>query len=230
MEQFLAPHTNRTTRGAGPLSLLDRFDHQIVSLLLTEADDPVDARVLDAAAELIGHDGEQGVTMHAIAVQSGVSRATVFRRFGTKNVVINRVILRELRKFVLGALEAIDESTGPAAAIAELLTHAIQFSRVNPAFRRLVADDPQRLVNFSRSSELGAMDLARALIVGVLVNTESEFELPVDAIDLADIVCHLAIAYALVPDSSMDVEDTVQFQKVFLRLISPALQAQRDSE
>ncbi|MEU9808524.1 helix-turn-helix domain-containing protein [Mycobacterium sp. NPDC050853] len=193
-------------------------------------DDPVDARVLDAAAELIGRDGEQGVTMRAIAAHSEVSRATVFRRFGTKNVVVNRVILRELRKFVLGTLAAIDEGVGPAAAIAELLTHAIQFSRVNPAFRRLVADDPQRLVNFSRSSELGAMDLARALVATVLVTSEPGSALPIDAIHLADIVCHLAIAYALVPDSSMDVEDTVEFQQVFLRLVGPALGAHRDTD
>ncbi|MFA4081414.1 TetR/AcrR family transcriptional regulator [Mycobacteroides salmoniphilum] len=191
--------------------------------MLAEVDDPVDARVLDAAAELIGRDGEQGVTMHAIAAHSAVSRATVFRRFGTKNVVVNRVILRELRKFVLGTLAAIDESTGPAAAIAELLTHAIRFSRVNPAFRRLVADDPQRLVNFSRSSDLGAMDLARALVASVLLSTASGSTLPIDAIHLADIVCHIAIAYALVPDSSMDMEDTAQFQQMFLQLLGPAL-------
>lgn len=193
-------------------------------------DDPVDARVLDAAAELIGRDGEQAVTVRAIATHSEVSRATVFRRFGTKNVVVNRVILRELRKFVLGTLAAIDEGAGPAAAIAELLTHAIRFSRVNPAFRRLVADDPQRLVNFSRSSELGAMDLARVLVATVLVTTGPESKLPIDAIHLADIVCHMAIAYALVPDSSMDMEDTLQFQRVFLQLIGPALGAQRESE
>lgn len=211
------------------LSLLDRFDHQIVAGLL-EADDPVDARVLDSAAELIGRDGEQRVTMRAIATHSGVSRATVFRRFGTKNVVVNRVILGELRKFVLGALAAIDENAGPAAALAELLTHAIQFSRVNPAFRRLVADDPQRLVNFSRSSESGAMDLARAFVATVLAATAPEARLPIDAMHLADIVCHLAISYALVPDSSMDVGDAEQFQRVFLRLIGPALGTQRDSE
>lgn len=168
--------------------------------------------------------------MRAIATHSEVSRATVFRRFGTKNVVVNRVILRELRKFVLGTLAAIDEGAGPAAAIAELLTHAIRFSRVNPAFRRLVADDPQRLVNFSRSSELGAMDLARVLVATVLVTTGPESKLPIDAIHLADIVCHMAIAYALVPDSSMDMEDTLQFQRVFLQLIGPALGAQRESE
>lgn len=168
--------------------------------------------------------------MHAIAAHSGVSRATVFRRFGTKNVIVSRVILRELRKFVLGTLAAIDENAGPAAAIAELLTHAIQFSRVNPAFRRLVADDPQRLVSFSRSRELGAMDLARALVATVLVTTEPEAELPIDSVHLADIVCHLAIAYALVPDSSMALEDGAQFQQAFLRLIGPALGAQRDAE
>ncbi|MUM17014.1 MULTISPECIES: TetR/AcrR family transcriptional regulator [unclassified Mycobacteroides] len=209
---------------------MDRFDNQIVSLLLAETDDPVDARVLDAAAELIGRDGEQSVTMGEIATHSKVSRATIFRRFGTKNVVVNRVILRELRKFVLGTLEAIDDGAGPATAIAELLTHAIRFSRVNPAFRRLVADDPQRLVNFSRSSELGAMDLARALVATVLVTSEPESELPIEAVHLADVVCHLAIAYALVPDSSMDVEDTAEFQQVFLRLVGPALGAHRDNE
>lgn len=223
MEQLRAPQNDSTNPRSRTLSLLDRFDHEIVALLLAEVDDPVDARVLDAAAELIGRDGEQGVTMHAIAAHSAVSRATVFRRFGTKNVVVNRVILRELRKFVLGTLAAIDESTGPAAAIAELLTHAIRFSRVNPAFRRLVADDPQRLVNFSRSSDLGAMDLARALVASVLLSTASGSTLPIDAIHLADIVCHIAIAYALVPDSSMDMEDTAQFQQMFLQLLGPAL-------
>lgn len=163
--------------------------------------------------------------MRALAAQSGVSRATIFRRFGTKNVVVNRVILRELRTFVVDLLQTIDETAGPAAAIAELLASAVQFSRVNPAFRRLVADDPQRLVQFSRAPELGAMELARSLVAGILLATKSSASSPTDEVHLADLVCHLAIAYALVPDSSMDVAGTTELRDTFLRLIEPAFDA-----
>lgn len=209
--------------------MLDRIEEHPFAMLLNEADDPIDARVLDAAAGLIGDRGERNVTMSHIVLQSGVSRATIFRRFGTKSAVVNRVILRELRKFVVELLQTIEVSAGPAVALADLLSQAVRFSRVNPAFRRLVADDPQQLVDFSRSQELPAMDLARALVASIIAETDRSARSPMDNVDLADLVCHLAIAYALVPDSSMDVAGTDELRESFLALIGPAFEGRRKS-
>lgn len=206
---------------------MDRFEEHPFAVLLNEVDDPIDARVLDAAAELIGDCGERNVTMPHIVERSGVSRATIFRRFGSKNAVVNRVILRELRKFVVELLQTIEVSAGPAAALADLLTQAVRFSRVNPAFRRLLADDPRKLVDFSRSQELPAMELARALVASIIAETDRAARSPVDNVDLADLVCHLAIAYALVPDSSMDVAGTDELRESFLALVGPAFAGRR---
>lgn len=209
--------------------MLDRFEEHPFAVLFNEVDDPIDARVLDAAAELIGDCGERNVTMPHIVDRSGVSRATIFRRFGTKGTVVNRVILRELRKFVVELLRTIEVSAGPAVALADLLAQAVRFSRVNPAFRRLLADDPQKLVDFSRSQELPAMELARALVARIIAETDRPARSPVDNVDLADLVCHLAIAYALVPDSSMDVAGTDELRESFLALVGPAFEGRRKS-
>ena len=183
------------------------MEAQLFLELIGADDDPTDACVLEAAAELIGERGERAVTMTDIGERSGVARATIFRHFGSKQAVIDRTLQRELRKFVVDLITASAECESRSDTLAELIVLAVVFAHTNPAVRRLVDAEPERLVQFARSATpVEPMVIARALISGLV----KRFQTPNDRLDVehvADLVAHLAIAYALVPNSSMDLAD-----------------------
>lgn len=212
----------RSRRRSKLLSPLNIEEAQVFTLLFSAEEDSVDVRVLDAATELIGRDGERNTTMDGIAAASKVSRATIFRRFGSKQAIIDRVLLRELRVFVADLMEAASTTGSPPAALAELLVRAVRFSHTNPVVRRLITAEPERLVYFARSQEPSFMALARILVAAILDGFRDSPGDSVDRAHLADVVCHLAISYALVPNSSMDLQDDAQMREVFTRVIAPS--------
>lgn len=193
---------------------------QLFLQLIGADEDPTDAAVLEATAELIGERGERAVTMTDIGERSGVARATIFRHFGSKQAVIDRTLQRELRKFVVDLITASAECESRSDTLAELIVHAVVFAHTNPAVRRLVDAEPERLVQFARSAKpVEPMAIARALISGLV----KRFENPTDRLDIqhvADLVAHLAIAYALVPNSSMDLADEDRLRTTMRALLS----------
>ncbi|WP_418005147.1 TetR/AcrR family transcriptional regulator [Mycobacterium sp. PDNC021] len=193
---------------------------QLFVELIAAEDDAVDARVLDAAAELIGEYGEHVVTMTDIGEHSGVGRATIFRRFGSKQTVIDRMLQRELRKFVVDLINASAECETRSDVLTELLVQAVSFARTNPVVRRLVASEPERLVQFARSEESASMLIARALILGLVKRFEAASTAPHEMEHVADVVAHLAIGYALVPNSSLDLSDEDHLRRTIGTILS----------
>jgi AcrR family transcriptional regulator len=193
---------------------------QLFVELIAAEDDAVDARVLDAAAELIGEYGEHVVTMTDVGERSGVGRATIFRRFGSKQTVIDRMLQRELRKFVGDLINASAECETRSDVLTELLVQAVSFARTNPVVRRLVASEPERLVQFARSEESASMLIARALILGLVKRFEGASTAPHEMEHVADVVAHLAIGYALVPNSSLDLSDEDHLRRTIGTILS----------
>jgi AcrR family transcriptional regulator len=78
-------------------------------------------RVLDAAAELVAEDAFHTATMDDLARRSGVSRATVFTRFGSKLGVLEALSLRCAGGPEMRALREAQEVGDPIAAVEALL-------------------------------------------------------------------------------------------------------------
>jgi len=60
------------------------------------ADDPTTAAILDAAGELLGRYGLGRWSMDDVATRAGVGRATVYRRFTSREEVVNATLARDL--------------------------------------------------------------------------------------------------------------------------------------
>jgi len=80
--------------------------------------DPTDARILDATLRLASEYGEQRLTIDQVARQSRVARATIFRRFGSKDALIARMHeqVQLLQDLCAGAVEMTqaEETVSPA--------------------------------------------------------------------------------------------------------------------
>src|SRR5437764_209623 len=81
------------------------FDPEVAT-----AEDTMAARVLDAALELVAGSGFRHLTMDDVARRARVGRMTVYRRFGTRQALIEALAVRECRH----CLDAIGSRLDPA--------------------------------------------------------------------------------------------------------------------
>lgn len=101
---------------------------------------PDDSAVLETAARLLAEPGD-GLTMERLAAASGLSRATLYRRFGSRRALVERLIREhglsandllepDVRTRVLQAARAVFGQAGFAAATVEQIA---QEAGVGPA-------------------------------------------------------------------------------------------------
>jgi AcrR family transcriptional regulator len=74
-------------------------------------------RVLDAAARLIENDGFHTATIEELAAEAGVSRATVFNRFGSKLGVLQALFQRSMEGPEMQAIQDALAIEDPVAAL-----------------------------------------------------------------------------------------------------------------
>jgi AcrR family transcriptional regulator len=105
----------------------------------TEVDD-TDAAIMRATLVCLGRNGTSRMSMADIAAEAGVGRATVFRRFETKNDLLRCAFAWELENFLREFHVATRTMSDPAERTAEWFVQAIRIVRTHPVARRIVAD------------------------------------------------------------------------------------------
>jgi AcrR family transcriptional regulator len=133
--------------------------------------DEITTRILRGALAQFELIGVRRTTMDDIARRSGVGRATLYRRFPTKTVLVDAVVLAEVRRYLEG--HALAHSHG--ATMEERLVNgtmfAVQFLREHTLLNRLMDIEPETILP-SLTVEAGAiLDLAIEQSV-VLMRTE----------------------------------------------------------
>ncbi|MGH2446445.1 MAG: TetR/AcrR family transcriptional regulator [Candidatus Limnocylindria bacterium] len=95
--------------GVSRATFYRHFGSRDTLLAAIEMEPPIPARerVLEAAADLIGHGGLHSFSMEELAIAAGVSRATVYRLFPTKAALFGEIV-RHFSPFeaVLGVVTA----------------------------------------------------------------------------------------------------------------------------
>lgn len=99
-----------------------------------------EAVILDAALQVIGERGLKGATTRLIAQRAGVNEVTVFRKFGTKNLLIRAAIESRFE----AASQEFALYTGDVEADLARLASGYQaaLQRFGPAARVILAEVP----------------------------------------------------------------------------------------
>jgi AcrR family transcriptional regulator len=148
----------------------------------TDADD----RILDATLAEVGAHGAGGTTIDAIAARAGVARITVFRRFGSKGALIERMVQRELQRFIARLQE--DPPEDLAERIIEAFLACLRVSRDNPLAARLVREEPANVFQQLTHGSPSPLDVATAYVAAELGDEAR-----------AAALVRLALTYVLVP-------------------------------
>jgi AcrR family transcriptional regulator len=144
-------------------------------------DPEADARILRAALELAAVDGLRGLRMEAVAARAGVGKATVYRRWSSKEELLTdavRAVARDIDAPDLGSVrEDYLALTRQAAA-----TLSAKAGRLMPQLMLGSADDP----DLYRLCRRVLVDPRRAALRAVLARGVARGELRADLdLDLA---------------------------------------------
>jgi AcrR family transcriptional regulator len=190
-------------------------------------DDEVD-HVLDAAAECYLRLGATKTTATDIAVAAGISRATLYRRFGSHEALFRAVIERESETMTLQTRAHLAGIDDPAEWLLESMMFSIEQITSRPLHAALFTTDSAawaarrtiRMQEIRRISERGL----RQLMKGAIGRGDLTDE---DVSDLADWIMRILMSYASVPGAADREPSAIRRQLTtwFLPAVRPYLEA-----
>lgn len=104
--------------------------------------DTVRARLLDAAYEQFCRSGIQRSSMEEVARRADLSRVTLYRKFESKDALVEQVLLREFRRYFDSFLVEIRSARTVSERIVLGFVSSLRAIRTNPLIGGLLDAEP----------------------------------------------------------------------------------------
>ena len=176
-----------------------------------------DDRILDAALAEFAAYGTARATMEDVGRRAGVSRITVFRRFGSKDALVERLLRRELERFLAAVERRFDAVHDPAERIVEAFVACVRAGAEHPLVARMARVEAG--VAFERlfRGDPAPVDLGRAFVARHL-----RADLPRKRADaVADVLVRLAATYVFFASPLLDPADERSVRAFARRALVP---------
>ncbi|WP_338595763.1 TetR family transcriptional regulator [Saccharopolyspora sp. SCSIO 74807] len=197
-----------------------------------EADDPVEdtdettARLLDAAYEQFCRMGIRRSTMEDVARRAGVSRITVYRRFTTKDALVEHVVRREFRWYFDRFRTDIAQAATAADRVELGFASALRAIRGNPLIGGLMEAEPDLLVPSMINDGGRTLATVRRFLAGQLRHEQATGHVAaaVDVDLVAEMMVRVSASFLVIPSELVDIDDDEQIRAVARRFLVPMLE------
>ncbi|MCP2193893.1 transcriptional regulator, TetR family [Williamsia deligens] len=183
-------------------------------------DDPVSDRILDAAIAVLAQRGTTHASIGEVARQADVGRATVFRRFATKDQLFEAALTRVVGR-VIGAMVArFAVVRDPVDQVVEGFVICMGLD-ADPLLARS-RDHRAELLAALCAGDPSPLSLAYRAVAANLRRAHREGTLTVGDPDMqADALVHLGFAYLMAPGLAVDLADAHAVREFARRTIAP---------
>lgn len=192
-------------------------------------DDALFDRVAAAALDEFAEHGIRRTSMEDVARRAGVSRMTVFRRFASKQRLVEIVIAREVHR----GMQELDLLWEVAETLEDRLVAGFEFAgryvRGHPLFDRLLRSEPDVLLPPLTLDGGPVLELYRSLIANRLqaeVNAGRAATPDIDGV--AEVIARLAISLLLTRDGTITLDDPHSVRRLVNLTLLPMLQPHSD--
>lgn len=208
-----------------PESLLERA--YIDAVERVDDVDEARTRVLDAAYEQFCRTGIQRSTMEDVARRAGVSRITVYRRFATKDALVEQVVRREFRRYFDRFLVDIEQAETAADRVVLGFVSSLRAIRSNPLIGGLVTTEPDLLLSSMINDGGGTLAIVRQFVAGQLRREQraGNVSSDLDTEFVAEMMVRIAASFLAIPSHLLDLDDDGQLAAVARRYLVPMLEA-----
>jgi AcrR family transcriptional regulator len=171
-------------------------------------DDADHERILDAALEAFLDFGIRRTSMGEIAKRSGVSPATLYRRFAGKDEVVWAVGRREASRLIALVDAGIDPSSDAETQLVDLFMGFVRGLRQNRLLPRLLATEPEVVLPLLTIHAAPVLAMGRAYLSDFIGRLQSGGHLPpVDPEPAAEMVARVALSMALTPQTCIPLDE-----------------------
>ena len=184
--------------------------------------DPDDA-LLDAAAALFTRYGLRRWSMDDVAELAGVGRATVYRRFPTRDDLVHATVAREANRFFSAVAAAVAGAEGVEAKVVEGFLVGMTLARES-LVPGLFENDKSTALSIFTSTPV--LELGREALVSQYraLNGEHPGSATTAEVELvAEVLVRLAMSFVLMPGSVIDFDDLRTARLALTRIVRPLL-------
>ncbi|WP_051182030.1 TetR/AcrR family transcriptional regulator [Nocardia vinacea] len=167
--------------------------------------DKLGERILDAALARILHVGIRRASLDDIARRAQVNRVTIYRRFTSKENLIDAVLSREIARILAQVAEIVSTTTGIDTQIELTVMFVLQQTRTHPLVPFLLESTSDEIVGFYtiRGREMvsfGIHSITQLLDRAQEVGAIDRY----DPVPVAELLARFAHSVLLTPDGGVD--------------------------
>lgn len=185
--------------------------------------DPTTALVLDAALRQFELFGLARSTVEDIAKRAQLARVTIYRRFPSKDRLVEAVILREVGRFLSELDAQVEQLEDPEERIVEGFVFTLEAARSHVLLQRLLESEPETLLPHLTTEGAPVIAIAREFLAIRLAREQTGQRSAAEPATVAEIVVRLILSFLLTPQAPVDLEDRAQARRFARRYVGPIL-------
>lgn len=192
-------------------------------------EDDLSERLLTAARQLMETFGIRRLRMDDVARRAGCGRATLYRRFSTRDDLVLAVVHRELSETLTAIEQDIVGLEDPSERLIEAFAATVERIGQHPLLRRLLQIEPDLILPKLTYEAAPLLDLARSRLVRLLTEGQQTGRMrPLDAPVVAETVLRLAHSLVVTPDGPIPTTDPTALRRFAWRYLAAPLHAVSD--
>lgn len=187
-------------------------------------DDVSRTRLLDAARDEFSRIGVARTNLEDVAKLANLSRVTIYRKFRTKDELVDAVIFREFQRYLDDFGAQVTQGRGAADRLVLGFVSSIRTFATNPLIAYLLANEPAILVD--SITEGGNMLAVISQFVAHQLQIERDAGNIAEHIDVpltAEILVRLSASFLTAPSQIVDTSDEEQLAMIARTYLVPML-------
>lgn len=185
--------------------------------------DETRVRLLDAAYEQFCRTGIQRSSMEEIARRAKLSRITVYRKFESKDALVDEVIMREFRRYFLRFLEDIAQADTVADRVVLGFVSALRVIRTNRLIGNLLETEPVLFAGAIGGDDGTMLAAVRRFVAGQLQREQRAGTVAADLnTDLvAEMIVRISASFLTTPSQVVDIDDDEALASIARQFLVP---------
>ncbi|MEO5874402.1 MAG: TetR family transcriptional regulator [Streptosporangiaceae bacterium] len=182
-------------------------------------DDELTSRILEAALGEFRDYGLRRTSMDNVARRAGIARATIYRRFPNKTVLMRVVAAREVHRSMAQITRAVAGLPTVEERLVEGFVAAIRLARTDALLTRLLESEPETVLpHLTIDSEF-----ALSAVSGFLTEQLTHSAGVCDPGAVAEVMARLGLSIVLAPRSRIGLDTDEQLRAFGHRFLVPLL-------
>lgn len=193
---------------------------------VSEPTDETRERILDAAYELFCTRGIRYSSMDEVAKRAKAARITVYRKFETKDALVDQVMLREFQRYFDRFSAEVQGCETVAERVEVAFISSLRAFGENPLLVNLLEGERDSVVGSLIGQDGQMIATVRRFVAGRLAAEQRAGELHpgLDVDLLAEMLVRICASYLTIPTDLVDLSDEAALRGIARQFLVPMLE------